>query len=79
MGFDKFKLSSDYDDNNNSNNYVPSDCPFFSEGGKGDQLLQRSVYANAPSSCEDKYEKYEKYEIKKSLATPENDPTSVWP
>lgn len=74
LGFDKLKSSDSNNEYNNDNNYVPSDRPFFSEGGKADQLLQRSVFADAPSE-----DKYEKYKIKKSLVTPENDPTSVWP
>ena len=70
LGFDKPKSDgsrlNEYEDRISA--VQQSDRPFFSEGGGGDILLQNSVFAEKS-----------KEKVAKSLISPEDDPTSVWP
>jgi len=77
LGFDKQKQYNDDEDAILQKQYEErmeairnSEKPFFSDGGRGDELLQKSVFQDAPSKKE---------KLSKNLIAPENDSTSVWP
>ena len=68
LGFDK-PSNTDEGDNYEVYNNNP-DIPFFGEGGRGDQLLERSVFRD-PSKKKDRFAM--------SKLPEEDKPTKVWP